>query len=197
MPHKCLVCIPVFTRPLPAGSRSSTCTSSSGADTPPLSNSDGSMSEGSQSSIDLGQLNIALANATHPLPNAPRSRVRARGSGHRRAYSKAHVSRSSVYETIEEEAVSPVKSISSKDDATSRQPIFVVDADTASIHSKLEESVYNDEQGIVALRKFYALRDEAENTVSESKRIWLDTPFSLFAVQCEFKPKRLFVWLTM
>ena len=150
------------------------------------------MSEGSQSSSDLGQLNIALANATHPLPNASRTRVRARGSGHRRGYSKAYVSRSSVYEAIEEEA-SPAKSLSSKDDATSRQPVFVVDADTASIHSKLEESVYNDEQGIIVLRKFYALRDEAENTVSESKRVWLDTPFSIFAVQCEFKPKRSFV----
>jgi len=39
----------------------------------------------------------------------------------------------------------PAKSISSKDDATSCQPIFVVDSDTASIHSKLEESAYNDE----------------------------------------------------
>ena len=48
----------------------------------------------------------------------------------------------------------PAKSISSKDDATSCQPIF----DTASIYSKLEESVYDDEQGIVTLRKFYALK---------------------------------------
>ena len=82
------------------------------------------------------------------------------------------------------------QSLSSKDDATSRQPVFVVDADTASIHSKLEESVYNDEQGIIVLRKFYALRDETENSVPESKRVWLDTPFSIFAAQCEFKLKR-------
>ena len=37
-----VVCMPLFTRPLPAGSHSSTCTSSSGAGTPPLSSSDGS-----------------------------------------------------------------------------------------------------------------------------------------------------------
>ncbi len=71
------------------------------------------------------------------------------------------------------------------DDTTRRQPIFVVDLDTLSIHSKGEESVWDDEQGIVAQRKFYALRDEAENTVSESKRTWMDSPFSIFALQCE------------
>lgn len=33
------------------------------------------------------------------------------------------------------------------------------------------------------MRKYYALRDEAENVVVESKRTWLDTPFTLFALQ--------------
>lgn len=178
---------------MPARSRSSTCTSSSGVDTPPLSASDGSsVSGGSQSSIDLSQLNIALANATHPMSNIARSRsrARARGTGHRRRYSKAHMSRSSVYETIEEEnpnVASPESMMSKKDDPTTRQAIIVVDSDTASIHSKTEESRWDDEHGIVALRKFYALRDEAENTVSESRRIWLDTPFSVFAVQSNLK----------
>ncbi|KAJ8487363.1 hypothetical protein ONZ51_g4204 [Trametes cubensis] len=51
-----------------ARSRSSTCTSSSsGADTPPLSPSDGSsISGGLQSSIDLGHLNTVLSNVTQP-----------------------------------------------------------------------------------------------------------------------------------
>ncbi len=96
------------------------------------------------------------------------------------------MSRSSVYETIEEEnpnLASPESVVSKKDDPTTRQAIFVVDADMVSIHSKTEEHQWDDEQGIVALRKFYALRDEAEDTVSESKRTWLDTPFSIFAVQ--------------
>lgn len=182
--------MPVFTRPLPARSRSSTCTSSSGADTPPLSSSDGSsMSDGSQSSIDLTQLSIAIANVTHPLPSTGRTRLRARarGNGHRRRYSRSHVSRSSVYETIEEEVgPSPTRSIASrKDDPTTRQTILIVDPDTMSVHSKGEETVWDDERGIVALRKFYALRDEAENTVTESKRIWIDTPFSIFALQCK------------
>lgn len=75
---------------------------------------------------------------------------------------------------------------SKKDDTTRRQAIFFVDSDTLSVHSKGEESIWEDERGIVALRKFYALRDEAENTVFESKRIWMDTPFSLNALQCKF-----------
>ncbi|KAF8814601.1 hypothetical protein BYT27DRAFT_7249906 [Phlegmacium glaucopus] len=181
--------VPVFTRPAPTTrSRSSTCTSSSGGDTPPLSSSEGS-SGGSQSSIDLSQINIALSNATHPMSTVARNRARARarGTGHRRRYSKSHISRSSVYETIEEEmsnASSPAQSLlSKKSSPTTRQPVFIVDSDTASIHSKPEESTWDDERGIVTLRKYYALRDEAENVVVESKRTWLDTPFSLFALQ--------------
>ena len=91
----------------------------------------------------------------------------------------------SVYE--EEVGPSPSKSFASKKvDTTRRQAIFVVDSDTLSVYSKGEESVWDDECGIVALRKFYALRVEAENTVLESKRIWVDTRFSLFALQCKF-----------
>jgi hypothetical protein len=47
-------------------------------------------------------------------------------------------------------------------------------------------SIWDDEQGIVALRRYYALRDEAQDTVTESKRQWLDTPCSVFALQCKF-----------
>ncbi|KAF8959872.1 hypothetical protein BDZ97DRAFT_1666634 [Flammula alnicola] len=171
--------VPVFSRPGPAArSRSSTCTSSSGTDTPPLSASDGSsMSEGSQSSIDLSQINVALSNATHPMSTFSMNRVRARarGTGHRRRYSKAHISRSSVYETIEEEMMSshsssPAQSLlSKKSSPTTRQAIFIVDHDTASINSQPEEPTWDDERGIVALRKYYALRDEAHTTVSESR----------------------------
>ncbi|KAF9527941.1 hypothetical protein CPB83DRAFT_855475 [Crepidotus variabilis] len=188
-------CMPLFTRPAPTSrSRSSTCTSSSGTDTPPLSASDGSStSDGSQSSIDLSQLNVALSNATHPLSSTGRhrTRARARGTGHRRRYSKANMSRSSVYETIEEEVSntpSPLHSLhSSKDDSTTHQAVFIVEEDTASINTVGDEPVWDEERGIVALRKFYALRDEVETTVSESRRIWLDTPFSLYAVQA-FQP---------
>ena len=180
--------MPVFTRPAPTTrSCSSTCTSSSGGDTLPLSSSDGSSnSGGSQSSIDLSQINFALSNATHPMHTAGRNRARARarGTGHQRRYSKSHISRSSIYETIEEEmsnaSSSPAQSLlSKKSSPTMCQPILVVDSDTVSIHSKLEESTWDDEHRITTLRKYYALRDEAETVIVESKRTWLDTPFSL------------------
>ncbi|KAJ3972631.1 hypothetical protein EV361DRAFT_970780 [Lentinula raphanica] len=169
--------LPVFTRPSPATrSRSSTCTSSSsGADTPPLSASDGSStSDGSQSSIDIAQLNRILANATHPISNMARQRdrARARGEGHRRRISQARMSRSSVYETIEEEIFSPAdpplsqSTASKKSSPTAIQPVFIVDpTDNASIHS-LES--WDEEHGIVAMRRYYELRSEAEYTVSEN-----------------------------
>ncbi|KAG2030786.1 hypothetical protein BDR03DRAFT_161432 [Suillus americanus] len=195
--------IPVFTRPSCVGrSRSSTCTSmSSGAETPPLSISDGysSFSDGSQSSIDLSHVNCMLSNVTHPLSNATFDRVRprARGHGHRRRISQARASRTSIYETIEEElttSLPPTSSLQSPlgpatnniqlPDSTTkiigRTPVFVADPETASVDSV---SLWDDERGITALRKYYALRDEAEDTVTESQRVWLDTPFSVFAVQ--------------
>ena len=78
--------------------------------------------------------------------------------------------------------------LSKKSTPTTRQPVFVVDSDTLSIHSKPEESTWDDERGITTLRKYYALRDEAENVVVESKRTWLDTPFhfSLYKVRVCF-----------
>ena len=54
--------------------------------------------------------------------------------------------------------------------------VFIID-------SKPEESTWDDERGITTLRKYYALRDESEDVVDESECTWLDTPFSLFALQ--------------
>ncbi|KAG6865214.1 hypothetical protein C0991_004415 [Blastosporella zonata] len=183
----------LFTRPGPATrSRSSTCTSSSGGDTPPLSSSDGgtSMDEGSQCSIDLSQINVALANTTHPMSTLARHRVRARarGHGHRRRASYIRASRTSVYETIEEEiSPSPNKpALSEKGTPTVCQPIFIVEPDTSDVEPT---QIWNDENGIMALRRYYALKDEAQTTVVESKRIWHDTPFSIYAVQ-SFEPPR-------
>jgi serine/arginine repetitive matrix protein 2 len=57
--------------------------------------------------------------------------------------------------------------------------VMVVDADD------VRSMDWNEEGDVSALRKYYALKDEAYITVEESKRTWADTPFSLFAVQCE------------
>jgi hypothetical protein len=93
-----------------------------------------------------------------------------------------------VYETIEEElsvlSGSPTTTCPAPDKNNcppATDEVFIVDHDTASVHS-----IWDDERGIVALRKYYALRTEAENTVTDSKRTWLDTPFSVFALQCQF-----------
>lgn len=135
---------------------------------------------------------MILANATHPMATTARQRVRARarGQGHRRRASQARASRSSVYETIHEEMSSspssPNQSIASKKSSpTVCQPIFIVEPDTASLDLSPEQSIWDDERGIVALRKYYALRNEAQDTVTESKRQWMDTPFSIFALQCK------------
>ena len=184
----------VFSRPGRA-SRSRSSTVTSGTETPPLSMSDGSSaSGGSQSSIDIGHLNNLLTATTQPssgIARARTSRVRARGTGHRRRFSQARASRSSVYETIQEEpfvlsaSPSPATSsdlstiLSSTSHSLTRDSVYIVEADTASV------SDWDDEHGIVSMRKYHALKDEAEDTVVESKRIWVDTPFSIFAVQCK------------
>ena len=144
-----------------------------------------------------------LANATHPLANTAFDRVRprARGHGHRRRISQARASRTSIYETIEEERTgslspfnSPDRSVPGSTTKTFQLPdsvtktigpsrVFVVDPETSSVDSF---SMWDDERGISALRKYYALRDEVQDAVTESKRTWVDTPFSLFAVQCMF-----------
>jgi len=143
-----------------------------------------------------------LSNVTHPLSNVTLDRVRprARGHGHRRRISQARASRTSIYETIEEElttSLSPTSSTQSLPGSAGKPialldsaaktihhaPVHIVDPETASIDSV---SLWDEERGIMALRKYYALRDEAHDTVMESKHVWLDTPFSTFAVQCAY-----------
>ncbi|KAH9846904.1 hypothetical protein C2E23DRAFT_872120 [Lenzites betulinus] len=191
----------IFSKPPPAArSRSSTCTSSSsGAETPPLSCSDGSsISGGSQSSIDLGHLNTILTNVSQPssVIARARTRARARGMGHRRRIDEARMSRSSVYETIQEEA-SVISSSPSEKHPTpqsvakhsvvnplNNSSVYIVEGDSDSVYGEWDE-----EHGIMTLRHYYALRDEAQETVAESKRVWVDTPFSVFAVQSFQPPK--------
>ncbi|KAI0309656.1 hypothetical protein OF83DRAFT_1179371 [Amylostereum chailletii] len=178
---------PVFTRPGRATrSRSSTYSStSSGVDTPPLSMCDSSQSSSgeSQSSIDLSQLSFALVNMTHPMASRPHPRSRQRGQGHRRRISQARASRSSVYETIQEEMSSANNSPVARRFLPQGAPLSPVVDDVMVVDSDCSSLDWENEGGVVALRKYYALRDEAHVTVEDSKRAWTDTPFSLFAVQ--------------
>ncbi|KAH8096901.1 hypothetical protein BXZ70DRAFT_895536 [Cristinia sonorae] len=194
----------VFSRPGPASrSRSSTVTtSSSGAETPPLSASDGSgssVSGDSQSSIDIAHLNSLLSTFDPPTSGIARARARARarGTGHRRRISQARASRSSVYETIQEESyvyssspmASPAPTLHSANATKAQSPVvdnsvYVVDSDSQSLGGSID---WSDDKGIVGLRKYFALKGEADETVRESKRTWQDTPFSIFAIQ-SFEP---------
>ncbi|KAJ6568795.1 hypothetical protein B0H19DRAFT_1256508 [Mycena capillaripes] len=187
---------PVFSWPSPnSRSRSSTITtSSSGGDTPPLSSAEGSsMSDGSQSSIDMSQINIMLSNATHPMASTARDcvRARARGQGHRRRMSAAQsrASRSSVYETIQEEFASPAPSTIGSKKSSSPMACQGVFISTGSVDLSADGPGWDDERRIMALRRYYALRNEVEDTVTESRRMWSDTPFSLYALQAFSPPK--------
>jgi serine/arginine repetitive matrix protein 2 len=177
---------PVFSRPVPASrSRSGTHSSAaSGLDTPSLSSSGetSSVASDSISSIDLSRVNLSLTNMSHPIIVQPRSRIRSKGHGHRRRLSGIQISRASVYETIEEENHTPSTDGFPDSVKTSLSPVIddgviIVDPDDTSI-------IEWDERGIVALREYYTLKDEANIAVKESKQLWLDTPFSIYAVQC-------------
>lgn len=96
-----------------------------------------------------------------------------------------------MYETIQEERLSTAPSSPAsqftKDASQVELPsaVYVVDPDNISLNS---DSMWDDDD---TLRKYHALRQEAEYTVTDSRRVWMDTPFSLFACQCKL-PTRLF-----
>jgi hypothetical protein len=118
-----------------------------------------------------------------------RNRIRSKGHGHRRRLSGIQISRASVYETIEEENHTPTSdgfpdSVQAPLSPLIDDNVIIVDPDDAS-------TVELDERGALALRKYYTLRDEVDVTIKESKQSWLDTPFSIYAVQCTSRIKSL------
>jgi serine/arginine repetitive matrix protein 2 len=70
-----------------------------------------------------------------------------------------------------------------ENDALICQP-SLFDTDNAPVY--VNANVFRDEENIFTWRRYHALKDEAENTVIESKRLWEDTPFSVFTVQCKW-----------
>ncbi|KAH8996246.1 hypothetical protein EDB92DRAFT_1842897 [Lactarius akahatsu] len=181
---------PVFSRPIPASrSRSGTNSSiSSGIDTPPLSSSGetSSVASDSISSIDLSRVNLSLTS--YPSIVQPRTRIRSRGSGHRRRISGIRISRTSVYETIEEEMSAISTPVLDCFPDSVKAPLSPVIDDNVIVVDPDDTSPTDwDERGIAALRRYYTLKDEADVTISESKQAWLDTPFSVYAVQ-SFEP---------
>lgn len=177
---------PVFSRPVPVSrSRSGTHSSTnSELDTPSLSSSGetSSVASDSISSIDLSRVNLSLTNMSYPVIMQSRTRTRSKGHGHRRRLSGIQLSRRSVYETIEEENHSPV--VDGFPDSLKAPLSPVIDDNVIIVDPDDVSAVEWDERGIVALRKYYTLKDEADVTIEESKQLWLDTPFSIYAVQC-------------
>ncbi|KAI0084592.1 hypothetical protein BDY19DRAFT_519961 [Irpex rosettiformis] len=187
-------------RPTRTG-RSRSSTASSGGETPPLLASDcSSVSSGSQYSIDIGQLNALLKNAAQSSTDVSRTatvRARPPGTGHRRRFSQIRASRTSVYETIQEESVilsSPQSfeiptppSVQSKvpSAASSRESVIIVDPESGESY----EEYWDEASGLMTMRRYCALREEAQETVTESKRVWHDTPFSVVALQSFQPPK--------
>ena len=115
--------------------------------------------------------------------------MRSKGHGHRRRLSGIQISRASVYETIEEENNSPIsddfpESLNAPLSPVIDDNVIIVDPDDTC-------SIEWDERGIAALRKYYTLKDEADVTLKESKQSWLDTPFSIYAVQCTSRTQLL------
>lgn len=96
------------------------------------------------------------------------------------------MSRHSVYETIEEESNASPATVKSFKSNSKDVPVIVVSSGSADL-TLSDGSLWDGERGINALDRYYTLRTEAEDAVIESKRIWLDTPFSLYAIQSELE----------
>ncbi|KAI9454192.1 hypothetical protein F5148DRAFT_1288750 [Russula earlei] len=179
---------PVFSRPAPASrARSGTLSStSSGLDTPSLSScgETSSVAGDSISGIDLSRISLSLGNMLSPSAMQSRTRIRSKGHGHRRRLSGIQISRASVYETIEEEHNTPVSHDFS---VCVKAPLSPVNDNVIIVDPEDASTVNWDERGIVAFRQYYSLKDEADVTIKESKQLWSDTPFSIYAVQ-SFEP---------
>ncbi|KAF8483145.1 hypothetical protein JB92DRAFT_1651529 [Gautieria morchelliformis] len=180
---------PVFTRPMPSArsrARPLVTISQPPDTTPPLSSSEGSQSGGSQSSIDIARLKALLQTASAGV-NSASSRTRARGHGHRRRTSQ--MSRLSTIGTIQEEnpGLSNSPSPGRRSTRNSFQSVSSYPPSPREPDSGAEPMVdvveWDDEQMVSGLRRYYALRSEADDTISHSRLVWPDTPFSLHALQ--------------
>ncbi|KAF8197689.1 hypothetical protein K438DRAFT_2118350 [Mycena galopus ATCC 62051] len=131
--------------------------------------------DGSQSSIDMSEINGLLSNTTHPMSTMT-SRTRPRASTPLFCCSHTRL------------AVVGIRG----DPGGAGEPgdcVFIVDPDAGSVDMSADGAGWDDERGIVALRRYYVLRHEAEDTVTESERTWSDTPFSVYALRAFQPPK--------
>jgi serine/arginine repetitive matrix protein 2 len=119
---------------------------------------------------------------SYPSIVQSRTRIRSKGHGHHRRLS---ISRSSVYETIEEEENNTP--IIDRFPDFVKAPLFpVIDDNVIIVDPDDASAIEWDERGVAALRKYFSLKDEADVAIEESKQLWLDTPFSIYAAQCTY-----------
>jgi len=178
-----------FNRPIPssrARTRPTVMISQPPDTTPPLSSSEGSQSGGSQSSIDIGRLKFLLQTASAGQSSSnTRSRVRARGQGHRRRPSQMSHS-SIIVDTIQEEipalSHSPSPSTDMRSNRNSFDSVASIPPAAPEEEPQVEIMEWDDERVVLGLRRYYALRNEADETITQSRLVWPDTPFSLHAL---------------
>ncbi|PCH37125.1 hypothetical protein WOLCODRAFT_140718 [Wolfiporia cocos MD-104 SS10] len=182
---------PLSLQPQSTHSHNDSFTSLAEADTPPLIGCiEFPSSSGSQPSIDIDRLNTLLSNDTRLNNFTVQSgaRARMRSSGHRPQLTQACLSRTSIYETIQEEDSIPtipseqvlIDSPDASPTPPSRNSVLSADSDTQSAP---------DGQGDVTglLRRYYALQKEAQEAIAENKRMWPDTAYTLQVMQ-SFRP---------
>ncbi|KAK2467485.1 hypothetical protein APHAL10511_000340 [Amanita phalloides] len=136
------------------------CTSSSPwGDSPSFASPDrASNPHFSRPGFALFQPDFSLANLESPLCKSARTQVRTPLHGHT-------VSSSISHETIDENVETAIVTLQ----------VYSPDVFRAR------------ESPRAVLRKYYALKYEAERTVGESKKLWSDTPYSAFELQ-NFQP---------
>lgn len=202
-----------FSRPVPRRQRKPVVTITQPPDTtPPLSSSDGSGE--SQSSIDVEKLSVLLQTAAAGTRSSATrvrsgSRIRAPGQGHRRRASQ--VSKGSMIATIQEEVANesfrpliapntnnvPTQRHSSESSSSysSEEPLRTpLDFEMVKEPGNLSEpriiehrQDWEEEQWVIGLRKYYALRSEADEEIRHSRIAWPDTSFSLHALHSEWE----------
>jgi len=123
-----------------------------------------------------------LSDVTRPMTRPTHGRTCTRGQvrGHRRHPSDVRHSMTSVYETIHEEGL---VGTSDPDEAPEVEIPVAVSNSAHSVHVADDfdgmDIEWDNKGGIVAMRKYGAPKNGTDDTVTESKRVRLDTSFSL------------------
>ncbi|KZT06716.1 uncharacterized protein LAESUDRAFT_149730 [Laetiporus sulphureus 93-53] len=113
------------------------------------------------------------------------ARARALAAWHRRRKSQSAPPRSPVYETILEESYSSGSTSKQSPSASSAQD------DDEAVADQNAEPIENDvdgPQGVRLLRQYYALKNEAHETIVESRQTWPNTASSINAVRSFIPP---------